>query len=460
MSAALGVSPARALAGMLGAGLGALGLGAAAALGAYAVHPLAVPAALMTAALATVTLRRPEVGIATWFVFLSLGTLGAFGDSPWVVSLGWAAFLFWVAIFRAPTKGSHGGELPPAALPLLGLLVLTGAQAVLTPSLEAAMPAVRVLVTGTLVFFAIALTVRTRSQVMWVLSGIAVQAAILGAVAVWEWRGGGSEVGFITDTGALVGRVTAGFGHPNALGGFLVLLVPLVAAAALLARRWRLAFAAATFLAVAGVYLTFSRGALLGLVTVPLVLLGFRRSLLAAPLLLVLALTATPDLLEERFATSSVQGPEAATRYDIWRTAASIWAADPVLGSGPGSFPERYATVRVPGKQYLPSTQFQPPPHAHNLGLQTLAEQGLIGLAALLAVLSTAVLTLIRARGSPERWVRVTALALLAALLAFAVHNVFDVTLLERGGQQVWALLGLASALGTVAASDELQNDG
>jgi hypothetical protein len=53
----------------------------------------------------------------------------------------------------------------------------------------------------------------------------------------------------------------------------------------------------------------------------------------------------------------------------------------------------------------------------------------------------------------------VTALALLAALLAFAVHNVFDVTLLERGGQQVWALLGLASALGTVAASDELQND-
>lgn len=460
MRAALGVPPARALTGALGAGIGALGLGAAAALGAYAVHPLAVPAALMTATLATVALRKPEVGIATWFVLLALGTLGTFGDSPWVVSLGWAAFLFWVAVFRAPTEGSHDGGLPPAALPLLGLVILTGAQAVLTPSLGAAVPAVRVLVTGTLVFFAIALTVRRRSQVMWVLSGIAVQAAILGVVALWEWRTGGSEVGFITDTGALVARVTAGFGHPNALGGFLALLVPLVAAAALLARRWRIPLAAVAVLAVAGVYLTFSRGALLGLVAVPLVLLGFRRSLLVAPVLLVLALTFAPDLLRERFATSSLQGPEAATRLDIWGTAASIWAADPVLGAGPGSFPERYATVRVPGKQYLPSTQFQPPPHAHNLGLQTLAEQGIIGLAALLAVLSTAVLALMRARGSPQRWVRVAALALLAALLAFAVHNVFDVTLLERGGQQVWALLGLASALGTVATSGGSQGGG
>ena len=454
MRAALGVSPARALAGVLGVGLGALALGAAAALGAYAVHPLALPAALVTATLATVTLRRPEVGIAAWFVLLSLGTFGTFGDSPWVVSLGWATFLFGVAIVRAPAEGRHGGSMPPAALPLLVLLVLTGTQAVLTPSLGAAVPVVRVLVTGTLLFFAIALTVRSRSQVMWVLSGVAVQAAILGVVAMWEWRNGGSEVGFITDTGALVGRVTAGFGHPNALGGFLVLLVPLIAGAALLTRRWRLLFVGAAILAVTGVYLTFSRGALLGLVAVPLVLLGFRRSLLVAPLLLVLALTLTPDLLQERFATSSVQGPEAATRVDIWRTAASIWAADPVLGAGPGSFPERYATVRVPGKQYLPSTQFEPPPHAHNLGLQALAEQGIIGLAALLAVLSTAVLTLMRARGSPQPWVRVTVLALLAALVAFAVHNVFDVTLLERSGQEVWALLGLASALGRVATGE------
>jgi O-antigen ligase len=376
-----------------------------------------------------------------------------------VVTLGWAAFLFWVAIFRAPAEGTENSGLPPAALPLLVLVVLTGAQAVLTPSLDAAVPVVRVLVTGTLVFFAIALTVRRRSQVMWILSGIAAQAAILGAVALWEWRGGGgSNVGFITDTGALVGRVTAGFGHPNALGGFLVLLVPLVAVGALLARRWRLAFAAATVLAVAGVYLTFSRGALLGLVAVPLVMLGLRRSLLVAPLLLVVALTATPGLLQERFATSSAQGPEAATRYDIWRTAASIWAANPLLGAGPGSFPERYATVRVPGKQYLPSTQFEPPPHAHNLGLQALAEQGIVGLAALLVVLSAAVLTLMRARGSPQRWVRVTALALLAALVAFTVHNVFDVTLLERSGQEVWALLGLASALGRVA-TDESRED-
>jgi O-antigen ligase len=439
---------------VLGVGLGALTLGAAAALGAYAVHPLALPAALTMAALATVTLRRPEVGLAAWFVLLALGTLGTFGDSPWVVSLGWAAFLFWVAMVRAPAGGSHCGGLPPAALPLLVLLVLTGTQAVLTASLGAAVPVVRVLVTGTLVFFAIALTVRSRSQVMWVLSGVAVQAAILGVVAMWEWRNGGSEVGFITDTGALVGRVTAGFGHPNALGGFLVLLVPLIAGAALLTRRWRLLFVAAAIVAVTGVYLTFSRGALLGLVAVPLVLLGFRRSLLVAPLLLVLALTLTPDLLQERFATSSVRGPEAATRVDIWRTAASIWAADPVLGAGPGSFPERYATVRVPGKQYLPSTQFEPPPHAHNLGLQALAEQGIIGLAALLAVLSAAVLSLMRARGSPQPWVRVTALALLAALVAFAVHNVFDVTLLERSGQEVWALLGLASALGRVATGE------
>lgn len=449
-------APRFAVRSVLGTAAGAVvaaGVGAAAAYGAYAVHPLAVPAALVGLALAIATINRPEVGIAAWFVLVPVGTMGYLGQPTWAVSSGWAVLLFGVALVHPDSRARAGG-IPALGLPFGLLLALTVAQVGQTDDLAAATPVVRVLLVGGLVFTAIALLVRRRAQFAWAFGGLAAAAAIVAVRAVQEWRSGSTATRFLTESGELVNRAAAGFGQPNALAGFLLVLVPACVAAALIPRHGpRLGWLAAA-LAVGGIYVTFSRGALLALAVVPFAFLGLRRSLLIAPVLLVLVTSLTPGILRERFATATLQGSEAATRVDIWRTAASIWTEHPLAGVGPGAFPDAYATARVPGKQFLPDTQFTPPPHAHNLGLQLLAEQGLLGLTAYVLLLLAAIGVLLSARAGPEPWMRGTAAALLATLLAFNAHNLLDVTLLEGTAQVVWAIFGLAAALGgTVAAA-------
>jgi len=135
---------------------------------------------------------------------------------------------------------------------------------------------------------------------------------------------------------------------------------------------------------------------------------------------------------------------------DFWRTASAVWANHPVLGAGLGTFPTAYAEVRVPAKQFLADTVFKPPPHAHNLTLQLLAEQGLVGLVAFGAVFAAALHHGLALRRSSERWLEVLGTAMVAALAAFFVHNLFDVTLLERTGSYFWGVLGLLGALSAI----------
>jgi O-antigen ligase len=93
----------------------------------------------------------------------------------------------------------------------------------------------------------------------------------------------------------------------------------------------------------------------------------------------------------------------------------------------------------------------EPPPHAHNLFIQFFAEQGILGLLSLLAVMGVAVRMALQLRRHSERWMRVTGSAMLAALVAFLIHNMFDVTLVQETGIDFWAMLGLLSALTTIS---------
>jgi O-antigen ligase len=169
---------------------------------------------------------------------------------------------------------------------------------------------------------------------------------------------------------------------------------------------------------------------------------------------LVGVLVVTPGLVTERFATANQSGGDLATRQDFWNAGIHIWSGNPIAGAGLGAFPDAYAHARLPGKQFLPDSVLEPPPHAHNLFIQMLAEQGILGLLALLAVLGVAVRMALELRRHVERWVRVLGSAMLAALVAFLIHNMFDVTLVQETGIDFWALLGLLSALTAIARQD------
>ncbi len=453
----------RPLAVVLSAGwlvVAALAAGVLFALSAFAIHPLAFPLVAGVGALALVTLSRPEIGIAAALVLVPLGNL-AFGydaDSlpNWLPITGWSAFLFAVAVARGRHRTAADRGLRGLGALVLAYLVLTVVAAVtVTETLEDAFPVVRSLTSGLLLLGAIALTIRTRQQVQWILGGAALSIALVGGYACWQYAtGAATSSGFLTSSGSLVSRAEGAFAQPNQLGGYLLLLLPFAIAGAATSARGRLLFAAAALLGVLGIYVSFSRGALVALIVIPFVFARGRQLLAVALVLALAGAIATPSLLEERFVTLTASGPEVTSRVDFWQTAASIWAAHPILGVGPGGFPSAYAEAPVPGKSFLPETVLEPPPHAHNVELHTLAEGGTVGFALLLTIVVVAARASIGARRSRTRWVSICGSAGLAAMLAFLVHNQFDVTLAEGTGTYFWGLLGLMGALAVIASSD------
>jgi O-antigen ligase len=431
--------------------IAAAALGGLFAYSAFLVHPLALPAALLAVGLTAVSLSRPEVGIAATLLLVSAAILGFAVGPHWLVGAVASGLLLLIALARL-TFGQDRFPLPRLSFAVLAYAAVVALMVGSSQLTGLALPVVRTIATGLFLFVAIASTISCRRQVQWVLAGAVAGGALVALDAALQyWSGGHSDVGFFTTSGELVYRVTGGFGGPNELGGFLVVLAPFALCGALISSRGRLLYLIALVLIIVGVYVSFSRGAWIGLAVAPLFFLRLREALFAAPLLAAIVAFVAPGLLVERFATFSLQGPELATRIDIWRVAASVWRDHPFLGVGLGEFPTAYAEARVPGKLFLPATIFEPPPHAHNLFLQQLAEGGILGLLAVLAILGVAIHLALRLRRHPERWVSVFGRAALASLVAFAIHNLFDVTIIGNTGIYFLALLGLLSAVANIA---------
>lgn len=412
--------------------------GAALMATAWATSPLVVLGLVAGAAVVALTLERPEIGVAAAFVLVPLSNLGLTGRPPWLLTSVWALALFLLGLWR------HPHERPPLTFAVLASVIAAAVTFVVGGASPDGYPELRAAGVGLLYFAAVALLIRTRRQVEWALGGVVCAVLLVGLLALEE-RVGGAPItsGFFTSGGELVGRVSAGFGHPNQLGGFLVLLLPFAVASALLSPRLRPLAVAAVGLGAFAVYASFSRGALIALAAIPLAFVRGRHLMLLVPLLAVIVVLATPGLVRERFATLTESGSEVATRVDFWATAAHIWQEQPVLGAGLGRFPDAYATARIPGRGFLPNTLGEPPPHAHNLFLHALSTQGLLGFLALLAVLAAALAAARRLRRQPGPGNAVLGSAFLAGIVALLIHNQFDVTLLEGTGMYFWALLGL-----------------
>lgn len=290
-------------------------------------------------------------------------------------------------------------------------------------------------------------------------------AATVALVSLSTWSSPQEVVG-----GALVdGRLQGVFGQPNELGTFAAMTLPISTATALArSGTWRVLGVFAGCAEACALVLSLSRsawiGAAVGFVVLAALLPAARRWIaLAVP---VLGLTCCalwygrPDsgvlgVLVARMRTFAHPGsnPED-DRLAIWREAVRQITDRPVLGSGPGGYPQ---LARVSsGYDNVAGT----PLHAHNLVLTIGAEQGLLGLAALCSTVVVAAVTVRRARRVPRVLPRLPVnvallagpAAGLAAILAagsvdYPLRN--DVLL-----SLVWMLLGLLAAAGMALTSN------
>jgi O-antigen ligase len=137
---------------------------------------------------------------------------------------------------------------------------------------------------------------------------------------------------------------------------------------------------------VAGLAMTFTRGAWLGLAAgaaalLPMVGRAARVTVLACLALVAIAFLLGPRDLSHRF-RSAFDPKEAGIveRVYMWRSGVAMWRDRPLLGWGRGGVKREY------GRYALPEAYKRRTGHVHNTPLQMLVERGALGFAAWLAI--------------------------------------------------------------------------
>jgi putative inorganic carbon (hco3(-)) transporter len=241
-------------------------------------------------------------------------------------------------------------------------------------------------------------------------------------------------------------RIAGPLEGPNQLAGFLGVLVPAMLAFAL----WKPALLierAAIALGSAACLMTFSRAGVAALVLACAVLIALRyrtqwRNAIgvatAAAFFAILALAfgvfsgALHGHVQSLFGPS---GDEAfngglGSRVDLWHAAYAMWRSHPLLGIGPGNF--EYAVGR-----YDPGVRT----HANGMYFQVLAEQGIAGFVAMLALAAASIGVFLRRPKDP------LAYAALGAAIAMAFHQLLDCMFVyPKVGVIWWIVMALGAA--------------
>lgn len=237
-------------------------------------------------------------------------------------------------------------------------------------------------------------------------------------------------------------RVGGSLNGPDELGFFLVAAVPLAFGLRSGARRTWPYDVALAILLVSGVG-TLSRGALVGLAALVLFALAARMITprTAALIAVSLGTSAAFLLAVAQFTGVSLVQPQdvaedLSQRLQLWQGASEMTVDHPILGVGPGGLAQLWQDYRPNGAV---ADVVAGGAQSTYLGVAT--ELGLLGLAALLGVLTTALLAAGRGwRASGDPLTAAVACALVGALVA-------ALFVCEQLSLPLWLLAALAAAL-------------
>ncbi len=441
---------------LVGAALAEVGL----TLGALPMVAVPVVAAVIVA-----SRRWPLVAPLAVLVILPLHERDLPGDLP--LRLGDLAVVGAVALVVV-NELARGRPALPVRRPMgwaAALVLIAGLSTTVAVDHGAAVNQVLVLVAGLLFGLAVATVVRTRQAVSTAAAVIVGMGTVVCALAV----PGAGQLQASFGAAVVTNRATSTFADPNELGAFAgaILLLALAGSVASTSRPGRLAYGAAGVVALVALSLSLSRGAWigtsLGLVAfVAMVPSGRRRLLIGAVALLVVvgAVAALQPggtavrVVTQRLAT--ITTPEA-NPYDnrlvLWRKAIDLVESRPLLGVGPGGFPEA-------SERDLPGGFALQPEHPHNLMLTVAVETGLVGATAFvgfgigLVRLTAATVGRWRRSASVPETVRTAGLA--SALLLFVGQGLVDYTFRNASILLLaWTLVGLLVAMNRLAADPE-----
>jgi O-antigen ligase len=406
-----------------------------------------------------IVLAYPFFGLCTLLVlsfveaYLPAGNLSGTRAVGVIVALGWLATIAMRAPGESVARGLFSRE-PVLAIALV-LLAVWATLSLAWAERPSAGAGIAPRLALNFVLFPIALTiVRSQRHVIWLF--VLFVAGAFASVML------GTTEPSVDPEGA--GRLTGAGLNPNQLGELLIVAIVLAATLAT-NHRWtlmaRVAALAAAALAAVSLYLTLSRGALLGL-GVALLLAPFAvgRGRRAGALLLV-ALTIAGTVtwftaIAPASALERVTHPERAGgsgREDLWRVGWRMFEAHPIEGVGAGNFPVSSIHYLLrPGATQRDQYIIDTPKVVHNIYLNVLSELGLVGFTLFSIIIVSCLWSVLRAartfarRGQPvmEKLTRGLFIALVGHLAALFFSS-------QLYSKQLWLLLALGPTLLAIA---------
>ncbi|MBV8170546.1 MAG: O-antigen ligase family protein [Candidatus Eremiobacteraeota bacterium] len=410
----------------------------------------AVAFALAGLAALWLSLRRPQWAAALLAFSIPFAfyrdVLGTTVTLEKVVIIGVAIGLVMRGAPLVPA-GTAARRILIASLVVLAAIALSGIGATYAgPVLREALKQLEYIV---MFWCAASLIVEQRDDARWLEAGLISGVFVVAVDAIAQGLVGGAPSG-VWINGHRLPRVAGPLEGPNQLAGFLEISLPVLLLSPLLfGERLRVPRWIALFAVALAIPMTLSRSGV-AFALFAFVLVWFvdraaaRRSWLpfAAGTVAGFAIafqwywgaTHSFALLGDIFRLSEVplQDPGGVgTRNELWSAALTMFAAHPLLGVGAGNFEHLLGSVGLVNVQT----------HANSLWLQTLAEQGLVGFVALLALYVVVLREC--SVGLASSWL---ARAALIATLCMLLHQVVDdLFFFPKVGLLWWLLVGAAA---------------
>lgn len=371
-------------------------------------------------------------------------------------------FLFFSYFFKKLLKKERFYARTSIDMPFLALVVVSLVSIVNSIDYTASIRGIFKLVQYAFIYLIFVEEVKDRIHIKRIILAIFLGAALSSFDALWQIVFGRDFIrGHLPIINIGLKRATAAFPNANVFGVYLSAITPLIIGLSLYYYKGRKKIIMLFFsvLAIAGVALTFSRGAALGLYISALFLSILKKNKLILTSLLLLLLI-SPFIMPKEVKDWAHQvnyNPIIfmcnADRISIYKNTLNMIKHHPLLGVGVNTFSGNYLKYKLPEPDNARTADSM---YAHNNFLQMAGEIGLLGLSMFLWLLFKLFQKCIQNYNSlKDNYLKVISLSLLACIIAFLINGLTETSLYySRVAMIFWYLVGFSLALNKFINAD------
>jgi len=334
-----------------------------------------------------------------------------------------------------------------------------------TVSIATSFTGILKLINAFFIFVVCAEEIKDKLHIRRIIFSIIFAASLLSFDAIWQLLLGKD---FIhgnpprRESSTLLLRATGPFPGPNALGIYLSCIVPLIVGLTLFyfRNKRRIIMLFVSLLVIVGLYLTYSRGALIGFFIAFLFLAIMKRNKVIIGALIASIIIfpfLAPKNMKDWLAVAKIYPLVFllnGDRISVYKNTSYMISQHPFIGVGVNTFSRVYAKYKLPEVEKIfatPDTFY-----AHNNFLQMAGETGLLGLAAFLWFLFVLFKKNFSAfKGIKDEYLKIVSLSLIGCLIAFLINGLTETSLYNaRVAMIFWFLTGFSLAVSRMHETD------